>query len=309
MAASRRPRKRLAGSPLAPDRPSRSRRARGPCRDAVRAVDVPPRATGSSVWQEPKRVDGRPGIAEPARNGSAVSRKCRPEQRSMLCHSSLVRAALCQHDPLGDDHRPPAAVTRDHAREPSTTIGNHEKATRVDQLALDLNEQERATAGVPGDEVDHAALAEVVERCLWPDLPAGGDQHRGNPLFHRGVAAGDDALDATASPARLDLQSDFEHGRDFAERAERDAVKVTAFDRRIQSTRHPRLLRDIELPPPQPESDPSKEPADTHVIHRCRIVGPGAYPPVIEKRRVTRRRRRARRTGRSHGCRRRRRHG
>jgi hypothetical protein len=81
----------------------------------------------------------------------------------MFGDAPLVRPPVREHDPLGHDRRLPAAVACDDTRQAPTTIGNHQEATRVNELGLDLDEEERATAGIPGDEVDNAALPEMAE--------------------------------------------------------------------------------------------------------------------------------------------------
>lgn len=243
---------RLAGPRPTGDGPSRSPAMRGPSRDAVRAPDGPPRATGRSVWQEPQGIEDRRWVVEPALDRAAVSRERRPKHRPMLSDAAMIGAPVREHDPLRHDRRVPAAVARDQTCQSATPVGDREQPARIDQLRLDLDEQERATSRMPCHEIDDAAFAIAVERCLRSHLPAGRDEHGRKPLCHRRVTAGDHALDPTATPACLDWQTDLEHSSNLPQGAQRDPIELAPLDRRVQRSRDARLLGNIELPPAEP---------------------------------------------------------
>lgn len=218
----------------------------------------------------------------------------------MLCHASVVGAAVREHHPLRHDFRLPAAVACDHTRESPTSVGDHQEPARVDELGLDLDQQKGPTAMMPSDQVDDTAFTEVVEGCFRPDFPARCHEHRGDPLFQRRVSTGDQALDPAPSPTRFDRQSDLEHRGDLAQRDKRHVIDVAAFDRRVQRSRYTSLAGNIELTPAETQSQPSKQAPDADVIH-----APDRDPVRLSvSYRINRRPGRARRIGRSRGCRR-----
>ena len=105
----------------------------------------------------------------------------------MLGDPPLVRPTLSENHPLRNHVRFPASLRSDHVGEAATAIGRFEQSIDVHELGLDLDEEERAVDRMPSDEIDHAALAKVVEGRFWADLPPGMNEHFGEGLSHRSV--------------------------------------------------------------------------------------------------------------------------
>ena len=122
----------------------------------------------------------------------------------MVGDSSPVGSPIREDNPLGDDDRVPVAFSGNHPCETAAPIGGLQESVHVDQLGFDLDEQECPRRMVPGDDVNDAALAEVVERGLGSKLPTGSSEHDRDTLRHGGVPAREDAFDPTATPASLE---------------------------------------------------------------------------------------------------------
>lgn len=187
----------------------------------------------------------------------------------MFREPAPISAPLRQHDPLADDDGVPSEVANDHAREATTAVRDAEEVVYVNEFGLELDEEQRPMRRMPGDEIDDASLAEMVERHLRPDLPPRRSKHPGHRFGHVRVALGEHAIERAASPARLDRELDLEDGRDPAKLPEGDLVEMTTLDRRIQPQRDPSLLCDVALPPVEALPKPAKHATDADVIHRA----------------------------------------
>jgi len=131
----------------------------------------------------------------------------------MLGDAPPIRPTLGNHNPLTNASWFPTELSDDGGREPPPTVCHRQEVIDVHELGLELYQEERSRPLVPGNEVDDPTLTEVVERHFWPRLPARRQKHAGDGLGHRGMARGDDAIHAGASPPWLEDEPDLEDSR------------------------------------------------------------------------------------------------
>jgi hypothetical protein len=114
--------------------------------------------------QEQDATEVGPGLGEP-RPGVLLSlRQGRSERGCVSIHDVPVSAHLGQDQQDTDSPRHPAKVARHQLRQqPVLLVHGRQKGLDVPQPRLDLDDQERAGRGMPGQNVDRASLAEMIE--------------------------------------------------------------------------------------------------------------------------------------------------
>lgn len=270
----------------------RSTVGRGAGRHPPRPTRASPRAAPGDVWQEPQGVERTRRHSQPPCDRPTIGGERRPQQRPMRGDPTVVRTAVGKHDPLSDNDRHPFAFLRDDPREPPAPIGHREQTRNIDELGLDLDEQQGPRGGVPRDKVDDTPLTKVAERCLRPNLPAGRDKHRRQPLAHDGVAPRDDSLDLAAAPARLQAEPNLEDARDSSNGRNSQLIEMAALSVRIDGARDPGTTGTVELPPAEPKPKAAEEAPEAEIVHEPRVwprtlirrsPEAAAYPPAAPR--------------------------
>ena len=77
---------------------------------------------------------------------------------------AAIRPTLTDDEPGRDRHRIPATLLRDPRRQPPLPVERPDQLVDVDDLRLELDDQQCAPTRMPGQDVDHAALAVDRER-------------------------------------------------------------------------------------------------------------------------------------------------
>jgi hypothetical protein len=129
---------------------------------------------------------------------------------------------------------------------------------------------------VPGDEVNHATLAEVAERHLRPNLPPVTLEVIGHHFRHSRVAFGEESKQLAAAPADIDADFDLERLANLPDGRKREAADLATFDQRTRRGRDARSSREIHLPPTKAQPHPSERAPKCKVFHAV-IFGDGAY--------------------------------
>lgn len=89
----------------------------------------------------------------------------------MSLDAAAVRAALAQHYPGADRTWLPSKARRDLATKPNAPIHRGYQRLRVGQLGLELDDEQAAAGGVPGQDVDDASFAVDRETDLASPHP------------------------------------------------------------------------------------------------------------------------------------------
>jgi hypothetical protein len=155
----------------------------------------------------------------------------------------------------------------------------------VEQLGLELDHQQRSRRGMPAQEIDDPALAELGERHLGPDHPA---THRGQPADHelseRCVPGVDDTVDVDRASARAHLDPDLEGAGDRSNRVQRSLTQVPALDPRDGASRYTGSVRQVLLRPVPPNSSHPNEPSKADVVHSAESIDRCAYRGITATR-------------------------
>lgn len=113
------------------------------------------------------------GSPEPALDGAAIERESVPEDRPMRGQSRPIGPAVRDDHPGRNRHGIPTPVARDLSGQPPALIHLGHEEVHVNDVGLELDDDERPGAGMPGEDVDDAPLAVDRERHLWIEDPIG----------------------------------------------------------------------------------------------------------------------------------------
>lgn len=234
-----------------------------------------------SIWH--KREGSAPAfrVAKPPSQAATVARQCRPERGRVGPDPPTIRASLGHHQAGRDGVHRPAKVGGDPAAKSCLSIERAEQFPDIDDLGLELDNEQRATTGVPREQVDHAAFAVDGKRHLGPDGPAvDGVEPADADLGEAGVAGADHPLQVAATPPRQQVHAHLEDCPDRAKRAQAQGIEVASLDPRHRGVRHPCSPCHVLLPKAQPQPDAAKPRAQLDVLHRVSLKS-GAYPGLI----------------------------
>lgn len=125
---------------------------------------------------------------------------------------------------------------------------------------------------MPREDVDRAALAEVIEAVFETDLPASCDEPPDDHLDDRGVVSVKETVELTATPSELEAKVDVESGAHLLERRQRHVCQPPELHLRDPpladaGTTSYVSLSQTELLPNRPN-----DPARTSRIHRGSFV-------------------------------------
>ena len=209
----------------------------------------------------------------------AIDGRCdRPSGMPLATWSHGRRSVRGSSDPR-DDHphrhglRAPSPPPHDLAGQSTLAIHRPDQLVDVHDVGLELDDEERLTPRVPGDDIDHASLAVDRERDLGRQDPARElrGEHRRDDLVERGVARVEQSIEITGPPPRMQLEPDVQRRRHRADRVEGERARVAAFDARDRRCRHARPLGEIALPPTTLESDRTHRRSEPDVLHGVRV--------------------------------------
>ena len=142
-------------------------------RDASHRSQRPPSTRTTGICPERQRGDGPAGSRS---HRSTVRRSSGSAPRSIAACAStrrrLVRPSLTISQ-ADTGQRIPPAHARDLAGQAPLPIERPDELVHVDDIRLEFDDQQRAAARVPGEDVDHPAFAVDRERDLRREDPLG----------------------------------------------------------------------------------------------------------------------------------------
>lgn len=204
----------------------------------------------------------------------------------MVREGSSVGPALSQDHPDRDREWVESTVAADDSREPSVPIDGAEKTLDVDDLALELDHDERTRRSMPGECVDDAPLAEDRKRNLGQQPPLGQPgEIPGERLVHGPMTPAEHPVELAAAPSSDHVDPDIESSSDGSGGGKPHLLEAAALDPRHGSRRDPGRGREIHLAEPASDPDRSNRSPEALVGHRSRMAL-GAHRPVVRPRRA-----------------------
>ena len=171
--------------------------------------------------------------------------------------------------PTRNSRRLPAAFLGDLAGEPPLPVERSHQLVDVGDVRLQLDDQERSPARMPGDDVDDAPLAVDRERDFRRELPGrqrvpepGGDR-----VMERRVAGVEQRSRSPARHRGEEVDSNIERGRDGSHGAKRQGVEVTSFEARDRGIGNAGPRRQVPLTPAATVADRPDRRAETSIVH------------------------------------------
>ena len=130
---------------------------------------------------------GPTGSATHRRTARVLRRERSIERRGEGADPPPLRSAAGQDDQLRHGSHAPASLGSDHWCDPRLPIDTRQQRLDVRHDGLDLDDQQRAVDGMPGQHVDRSAFAEVIEgrlRARPPSRSPRGSRRPGRPGRH-----------------------------------------------------------------------------------------------------------------------------
>lgn len=218
---------------------------------------------------------------KPAFHPSAIVRQRSAKHVAMLVKPSRVGAAVRNEQPRGNGPWTPLARGGDLGSQPDLPIEGPKHLRDIDDLGLELDNEEGASPGMPGEGVDHASFAVDRERHLRRELPVTNPREpSGEGLMERGMARVHDPIELAAAPAKGVVGPGVERQRGGHDLRHRQAIREAALDPRDVGFRHARARRQLGLRPTDADPQRSKrgpEPMGVHEVEDDRDGLPAAH--------------------------------
>ncbi len=108
----------------------------------------------------------------------AIVREQGTNRGFMVGHAAPIGAAILNDERSRHAVGRPAELAPDQAGELSLAAKRADHLADIDDLGLDLDDQQRASWCVPGEDVDEATVAAEIERRLGAGLPSELDERQ-----------------------------------------------------------------------------------------------------------------------------------
>ena len=181
---------------------------------------------------------------------------------------SAVALAAGDDDPDGGSLWVPSTFAGDASRQPSLPIDRPNEILHIHELGLELDDEQCSSRGMPGEDVDDAALAEDRERHLGSGDPLGQvAEEAGELLVHRAVTGVEESIELAAAPPGQEHDPDIEGGRRPPQRVEREAPDVTAFDPRDGRSMDPCPRGHVLLTERASDANGTHRAAESLIVH------------------------------------------
>jgi len=140
---------------------------------------------------------------------------------------------------------------------------------------LDLDDNDCLRSRVISEQVDAAALAEVVEAGLRYHDPAGLLELPREPFSQAGVVGIAQPPQLRSAVAGVPAQSDVERGTDAPNAAHREGVSVSALQEAEKRRAHSGAVCQIRLSPPRSVAQRADDASQVGIVHRPNDLRPG----------------------------------
>jgi hypothetical protein len=217
---------------------------------------------------------------QPASNLHCARREDRPKRGGVGLNSPPCRAVVWQHQESG--HRPgaPASFHRQLGRQASLPIETRQHGLQVWNDRFDLDDEQRARAGMKREEIDRAALSANVEGNLCRDSPMEPGKHRDDMLNQLGVARVQESVEPLALPEQANVDTRAKLGGDAVERVDRDPIGSSSLDPRDDGSRYPCADAQVRLGPLTAMSERAHSEPISDDIHDASVALADALPRI-----------------------------
>ena len=113
------------------------------------------------VWQERQGRDRAVRVPQPSAHRAAIVGERGAEDAAMVGQAAPVCACIGHDHPRRDAHGAPAMVAGDGRGQAAIPVDLRDEATRLDDLRLELDHEERSARPVPAHDVDRAASPQI----------------------------------------------------------------------------------------------------------------------------------------------------
>lgn len=146
-----------------------------------------------------------------------------------MCDHASGGPRVGNHESWNDrSDRSHASIVCDHPAQPGLHVEPPEELLHVTNRALDLHDQQRAQPKVIGNQVDTAAVAEMIEADLGAGYPSEGGEQMCRPFLERSVGAIQQSVELLASPSDLQVDGGLQSFRQTINCADRQRTQVAA---------------------------------------------------------------------------------
>ncbi len=191
----------------------------------------------------------------------------------MRGHRAPVRTAVGDHDPGTHGSGIPPVPHGDVRGEAAPLVHLPKQHANLDDLGLEFDHEEHATAGVPSKDVDDPAFAVNGEGNLGLDDPAiYRREHPGDRFVHRRVAFVEEPWQVSAIPSDERFEPCPERTGYLTHLPEWHRRGTAMFDAPDDCRRDAGARREVRLPPPFPDPDRPQHGTDPLVIHPRRMT-------------------------------------
>lgn len=187
----------------------------------------------------------------------------------MLSEAPSRRSTIGDNDPDADNSRIPPARPGDLSSESPIAIDLANEASDIANRALDFDDQQGTVSGMPGKDVDRAALAEDRERDLGLDDPLREGGQPPNERFRdTGVPRIEKPIEIRSLPSRDEIDLRIERREEPAQNGEARPVEEPTLDSRCGRGRHFRPAREGDLGHTATLAEGADHESNLSVVHR-----------------------------------------
>jgi len=186
-------------------------------------------------------------------------------------HPISVGHAVADQQGRADHRRSPRKLRRDLGTEPVLAMERAENLPDIDDLGLQLDEQERSHALVPGDDVDNAAVAVVRERDLRPKRPPRQTAEPAAHVFRECRMPGaHEPIELRVPGSRQQLGADLQRGGNPTDDRHHNVVERASLDPRDRPAGNAGGVGEVKLAPAAADPYGADDRPEPEVIHRPR---------------------------------------
>ena len=185
------------------------------------------KGTAELIGSKPDTAQVAAWGGEPAAHRPSPSRQSGRQECRVGRDRVSVDFGVRQHEQRRHRVGPPPPAAWDNYRyDPRLHVQRPHRVLEIHQLSLDLDDQQRSAIRPPGEDVDGATLAEMVERVLDARVPAGADEPLDDSILQSGVPPVEQTGQLRTSPPKRNSEIGLDLFRYSAQRIGRDGPEL-----------------------------------------------------------------------------------
>ncbi len=226
---------------------------------------------GTRICQKPDTAQVFGGLPKPPADRYRPPREGNVEDRAHPIDCGACRGLVRQHQNRRDRFRVPAWIVGQQLRhDPRLRVHRSQHGLDTIQLRLDLDQEERSCACVPGQDIHRSAVAIAIERVLDDNLPTLAEP--GHDCLHEpGVSGVQEPIELGSFPSENHADGDPQWGGDLLDRAQGRVVGLAAFEQRDGLLSHRSQRGELYLRQSATAPNGSKDSARLQRFHAARM--------------------------------------